>query len=119
MATYKLRLDAVEPRTDGNVRHDIFVLTIDEVPTGLHKDVLIPHYEISAVLALPANERVAAYKSAIWDNRNNRTPVADTSTWDFDLLAAAIGSMDAATDMLAWLDGIGFVMGDTFDLVSP
>ena len=119
MATYKLRLDAVESRVDGNVRHDIYVLTTNDVPTGLHKDVLIPHYEITAVLALPANQRVAAYKTAIWENRNNRTPVADTSEWGFDLLAAAIGSMDATQDLLEWLDGIGFVMKDTFDLVSP
>ena len=119
MATYKLRLDKVEPRTDGLVRHDIFVLTTDDVPTGLHKDVLIPHYVVSSVLAVAANLRAAAYKNAIWEYRNNQTPVADTSEWSFDLLAASVGAMDAAQDMLEWLDSVGFTLPGTFDLVSP
>ena len=98
MATYKLKLNrAPESRTDGNISHDISVLTVDDVQSGLHKDVLVPCTEMAVTMGLPNGAaKVAAYKDMLWDNRNNRTPLADTSQWSYELLAAATGSIEQA-----------------------
>jgi len=98
MADYKLKLNrAPESRTDGNISHDIEVLTVDDAPSGLHKDVLVPYTEMAVVMALPDNgAKVTAYKDMLWDNKNNRIPLADTSQWSYELLAAATGSIEQA-----------------------
>jgi len=99
MATYNLQLDDVEARVDGNVKFDMWVLTADAAKTPLHKDVLVPYTDIEAALALPTTgAKVTAIKAAIWDNRNNRTPVVENTTeWEIALLQATIGSINEMT----------------------
>lgn len=120
MATYKLRLNSLEPRVDGTVKHDIFVLTQDDAPTSLHKDVLIPHCVLSAAL-LAGNKAqvIEAYKDAIWDNRNTQPPDVNTSDWTFDLLAGAVGALDACQDAEEWMTENGIDLPVPFTLTSP
>ena len=117
MATYKLRLNSLEPRVDGTVAHDIRVLSQDDIEVGLHKTVLVPHYDLSAALA--AGNVVAAYKNAIWDNRNTQPPNINTSEWTFDLLAGAVGALDAYMDASEWFADNNISLPVPFTLTSP
>ena len=113
METYTLKLDDVEARTDGNVKLDMWILSADETPTSLHKDVLIPYTAIEIALDLPTTgAKAAAIKAAIWEYRNNREPVVeDLSNWEFSLFAAAVGSMN---EMVALREFITDVLHLTF-----
>ena len=119
MATYKLRLNSIEPRVDGMVKHDIWVLTQDGAEVGLHKDVLVPHYALGAALAAGSKAQVIeAYKDAIWNSRNTQPPDVNTSEWTFDLLAGAVGALDAYQDAVEWFKDNNITLPAPFTLVG-
>ena len=113
MATYKLSMRSINARADGNLALDMWVLDDQDVQR-LHKTVLVPYTDIEAALALPTTaEKVAAAKAAIWNNRNNKTPIWEhTSDWEFGLFAALIGSVNQTIALM-------FFITDTLSLSLP
>jgi len=62
----------------------------------LHKGILIPAADLQVVMDMPhttgpeRTAKVAAYKDLIWANRNNQTGLFNPTTWDIDMLEAAV-----------------------------
>ena len=88
-------------RTDGSgcVDHQI-IAQVDagegwEVLPGRNKTFVVPADELAVVLALPANQRVAAYKQALIDNIDT-SPIAVTG-WTLAQLTAMYDANVAAT----------------------
>ena len=101
MASFQLELET-RPigRTDGTVSHSLWVKRqlVDDswIRTDLHKGILIPAADLQTVMDLPhatgpqKTAKTLAYKNLIWANRNNQTGLFNPTTWDIDMLEAAV-----------------------------
>ena len=107
MASFQLELETrPTARTDGTVSHSLWVkrqlVDASWVRTDLHKGILIPGVDLQVVIDMPhatgpqRAAKIVAYKDLIWENRNNQTGLFNTTTWNVDMLEAAVVAIIAA-----------------------